>query len=119
MDDIKKRLQESTEACLKSYEAWDEEKSTESREALQESIHELRKVGSRLEIAIAINERETMSEKPLPIPSHRSNSKHRGAVESILPDLGNTEKKPSNGDKKSGGSRRPRTRRPEAKKSTE
>lgn len=115
MEDIKKRLKESTDACLKSYEVWDEQKGTENREALQESIHELRKVASRLEIQIAISERESMSEKPLPIPSHRSNSKNKGAVESILPDNGNTEPKQS-GDKKSGGSRRPRTRRPAAKK---
>jgi hypothetical protein len=113
MDDIKQRLQDSTEACLKSYEAWDDKKSTESRETLQDSIHELRKVASRLEIEIAISERENMSAKPLPIPSHRSNSKHKGAVESILPDHGNTEAKSHrSGEKKGSGSRRPRTRRP-------
>ncbi len=116
MEDIKKRLQDSTENCLKSYEAWDDKKGSESREALQESIHELRKVASRLEIMIAISERESMSEKPLPIPSHRSNSKNKGAVESILPDNGNTEGKPAGGDKKPSNARRQRTRRPAPKK---
>lgn len=120
MDDIKKRLKDTTDACLKCYEAWDDKKSTATREELQNSIHEVRKVASRLEIDIAINERETMNEKPLPIPSHRSNSKSKGAVESILPDHGNTEGKSSHGtEKKTGGTRRPRTRRPAPKNASE
>lgn len=119
MDDVKKRLEESTAACLKCYEAWSEKKGTDNREALQDTIHEVRKVASRLEIEIAISERNTMNEKPLPIPAHRSNSKSKGAVESILPDNGNTEGKSSHGtaDKKGGGpARRQRTRRPAPKK---
>ncbi len=120
MDDIKKRLKDTTDACHKCYEAWDSKKETATREALQDSIHEVRKVASRLEIEIAINERESMSEKPLPIPSHRSNSKSKGSVESILPDNGNTESRSQNSnDKKGGGSRRPRSRRPAPKKSAD
>lgn len=115
MDDIKARLQESTSACLKAYEAWDaDKKSVEFRENLQESIHELRKVGSRLEIEIAISERKEMTSKPLPIPPHRSSSKSKGPVESILPDTGNTVGKSASA-KKEGGSRRPRSRRPAPK----
>lgn len=119
MSEIKTRLKESTEACLKCYEAWDaDKKSSEARENLQESIHDLRKVGSRLEIEIAISERDNMSDKPLPIPSHRSTSKAKGAVESILPDHGNTVGNSSNnGGTKKEGSRRPRGRRPVKKKS--
>lgn len=115
MSEIKKRLQENTENCLKSYEAWDgDKKSSDKREQLQEAIHELRKVASRLEIEIAVSERANMSEKPLPIPPHRSSSKAKGAVESILPDNGNTEGNSNNGGgkKEGGGSRRPRSRRP-------
>ncbi|HPD82358.1 MAG: hypothetical protein R3D88_02155 [Alphaproteobacteria bacterium] len=113
MDDIKKRLQETTEACLKSYELWEGKKGAENRENLQDSIHELRKVASRLEITIAISEREGMSERPLPIPAHRSNSKNKGTVESILPDNGNVDGgSAGGGDKKSGGGRRQRSRRP-------
>jgi hypothetical protein len=115
MDDVKKRLEETTANCLKCYDTWNGKKDTANREALQESIHELRKVASRLEIEIAINEREAMSEKPLPIPEHRSNAKTKGAVESILPDNGNTDSK-SGGDKKNSGPCRQRTRRPPAKK---
>ncbi len=118
MSEIKKRLQESVDACLKSYEAWDaDKKNVEARENLQEAIHDLRKVGSRLEIEIAISERDTMSAKPLPIPPHRSSSKAKGAVESILPDQGNTVgNSSSNAKKDGGGARRPRSRRPSQKR---
>lgn len=104
MDDIKARLQESSEACFKSYEAWDANKETQTREDLQEAIHELRKVASRLEIEITLSERAKVTGKPIPIPSHRSNSKSKGPVESILPDQGNTEG--SHSAKKEGGARR-------------
>lgn len=118
MSEIKTRLKETVDLCLKSYEAWDDDKkSSELRETLQESIHDLRKVASRLEIEIAVSERDSMADKPLPIPSHRSTSKAKGAVESILPDEGNTVGNSKDGDKKQGGgSRRPRTRRPAQKK---
>ena len=111
MSEIKKRLQEASDACLKCYETWDsDKKDSKVREELQESIHELRKVSSRLEIEIAVSERGKMSDSPIPIPTHRSTSKSKGAVESILPDDNNTgnKKEGSNGG---GGSRRPRGRR--------
>ena len=118
MSEIKKRLQESTETCLKCYEAWDaDKKNSDARENLQEAIHDLRKVGSRLEIEIAVSERDNMSDKPLPIPPHRSSSKAKGTVESILPDQGNTVG--NSGGKKEGGSRRPRNRRPAQKRQAE
>ncbi len=76
-DEIKQRLQDSTDNCIKSYEAWrKDEKNVGSREALQEAIHELRKVASRLEIELAISERDQMAQKPIPIPPHR-NAKNR------------------------------------------
>ena len=107
MSEIKKRLQEAADACVKSYEAWDSSKGdAKTREELQESIHELRKVSSRLEIEIAVSERGKISDSPIPIPTHRSTSKAKGAVESILPEDNNTgnKKEASNG----GGARRPR-----------
>jgi len=116
MSEIKDRLKETVEACLKNYEAWEaKKKDSGARENLQEAIHEIRKVASRLEIEIAISERDNMSDKPLPIPPHRSSSKAKSAVESILPDEGNTEGNSGNG-KKDGGSRRPRGRRTSQKK---
>ncbi len=72
MDDIKQRLQETSENCFKCYEAWAADKKTlKAREDLQEAVHELRKVASRLEIEIAVSERSDMSQKPIPIPHHR------------------------------------------------
>lgn len=109
MSEIKKRLQETAENCVKQYEAWDAKKSdSDKREELQEAIHELRKVASRLEIEIAISERENISSKPIAIPQHRSQSKAKGAVESILPEDTNTSGNSSKPDQKSRKSHRRR-----------
>jgi len=76
MDDIKTRLQETSENCFKCYEAWaGDKKDNKAREDLQEAIHELRKVSSRLEIELAVSERNEMSQKPIPIPSHRDSKR--------------------------------------------
>lgn len=107
MEDVKTRLKECSETALKAYEAWQDKKQAEHREELQEAIHELRKVASRVEIEIAMSERQAGTNKQIPIPSHRSNSKSKDAVESILPDNGNTEGKSSS---KGGG--RSRGKRP-------
>lgn len=115
MDDIKTRLEECSAACLKTYEAWDAKKETQTTENLQEAIHDLRKVSSRLEIEITLSERSKSSSKPIPIPSHRSTNKSKGVVESILPDQGNTAG--AHKAKKEGGSqRRQRSRRPAPKR---
>ena len=122
MSEANDRLKEASEICIKSYEAWeDNQKESKTRESLQESIHELRKVVSRVEIEIAMSERDKTNSKPLPIPSHRSQSKKEGGHESILPDGGHTEGSNGNGGKPSGGrsgggTKRPRTRRPAPKK---
>lgn len=79
MDEIEQRLRETSENCFKSYEAWrKEQKNSSVREALQDSIHELRKVASRLEIELAVSERNEMAQKPIPIPPHRDASKRGG-----------------------------------------
>lgn len=73
MDEIEKRLRESTEAFIKSFENWvAQNKNLESREGLMEAMHEVRKVVSRVEIEIAISERDRLGSRPIPIPSHRS-----------------------------------------------
>lgn len=86
MDEIEKRLRETSDACVKCYEEWrkDEHNST-VREKLQEAIHELRKVSSRLEIEMAVSERQEMARKPLPIPPHRA-SRNKGQNGSDGPD---------------------------------
>ena len=105
MDEIEQRLRETADACIKSYESWRaKEKDSNTREALQEAVHELRKVASRLEIEIAISERGEMSEKPLPIPPHRSS--RRGRTESILDDddnVGNADPSSAQGQQRGGG----------------
>ena len=67
------RLKETSANCIKSYDAWMKDmKDPSIREELQAHIHELRKVASRLEIDIAMSERDQMRSKRIPIPPHRS-----------------------------------------------
>lgn len=76
MEEIEKRLRESTDACIKSFENWvKQNKNLESRETLMETMHEVRKVIARVEIEIAISERDRLGSRPLPIPPHRSSRK--------------------------------------------
>lgn len=89
--DIQTRLKQTSQDCLDAHGAWEKDKKdAKAQENLHSSIHELRKVSSRLEIELAISERDQMTSKPLPIPSHRSTSKG-GDNTSILEDKGNTE----------------------------
>lgn len=79
--EIKDRLKETSENCLQSYESWMGDKANnKARESLLESVHELRKVASRLEIEIAISERDELNQQPIPVPPHR-NAKARVADE--------------------------------------
>jgi hypothetical protein len=82
MEDIENRLRESTATYIASFENWmKENKNLESREALMESMHELRKVMARIEIEIAISERDRLGSRPLPIPPHRSSRKNAEGAE--------------------------------------
>ncbi len=79
MDEIEKRLREASDSCVKFYQEWREkEHDSATREHLQDSIHELRKVASRLEIEMAVSEREEMASKPIPIPPHRAKRERNG-----------------------------------------
>lgn len=79
MEEIEKRLRESTDACIKSFENWlKQNKNLESRESLMEAVHEVRKVVARVEIEIAISERDRLGSRPIPIPPHRSSRKASG-----------------------------------------
>lgn len=76
MEEIEQRLKDATDSCLKTHAAWNgNRKDGKAREALMEAVHELRKVAARLEIEIAISERDEMASKPIPIPAHRSNKR--------------------------------------------
>jgi hypothetical protein len=72
-DNVQKRLKDATENCLKCHENWNKDKKDAgAREKIIEAVHELRKVAARLEIEIAVSERDQMASKPIPIPSHRA-----------------------------------------------
>lgn len=73
MSEVAKRLQDTSELCLKAYTEWSGDKTDkETRRSLQETLHELRKVASRVEIEMAISERDDMAKNPIPVPHHRS-----------------------------------------------
>jgi hypothetical protein len=122
VDEIEKRLSDASEACIKSYSAWRKNpKEGKNREELMEAVHELRKVAARLEIGIAISERDEMAAKPIPIPPHRS-SRPRGGNGDTGPDdnIGNAMESGGGGGafgggggghRHQGGSRRPQPRR--------
>jgi len=76
MDEIAKRLTETSAQCLASLEKWTKDKKdSEARGALNESVHELRKVASRLGIEMAVSERDEMTQNRIPVPSHRDSRK--------------------------------------------
>lgn len=78
MDDIKERLHDTSEQCYKSYEAWNEnKKDSAARANLRESVHELRKVASRLEIEMAKSDSSQSGHSKINIPPHRD-SKRKG-----------------------------------------
>jgi len=73
MDEIEQRLKDTSSECLSAYARWvHDQRDGKAREDLMEAVHELRKVASRLEIELAISEREEMSQKHIPIPPHRA-----------------------------------------------
>ena len=85
MDEIETRLKDASENCIKAYEAWNKsKKNPELRESLQEAVHELRKVSARLEIEIAVSEREDLTQRPIPIPPHRSSRRHSGDMPAFI-----------------------------------
>lgn len=82
------RLQETAAKCLSSLDAWNNDLTDENaRETLQDAVHELRKVTSRLEIDIAMNDRKNTNAKPMPIPEHKSKmeKKKQKPLSEILP----------------------------------
>lgn len=115
MEDIEQRLKETTADCIKCYEVWGQDKQNEeARENLAEAIHELRKVASRLEIDIALSEREQMSGKPISIPSHRSQRKGGGSADMMDMDDDDSSGNmmPDSNESNSGQQRKPSRRPP-------
>lgn len=92
MDEIESRLRETAETCFKSYEAWRKnEKDSTVREALLDAVHELRKVASRVEIELAVSERNEMAQRPIPIPPHRDARGRHQSVPDSDDDFGNSQ----------------------------
>ncbi len=81
MEEIEKRLSEATAACLATHAEWAKDKKNgATREGLMEAVHELRKVAARLEIEMAVSERDEMAAKPIPIPPHRASKRRPGEM---------------------------------------
>lgn len=109
MEEIEQRLRESTDACIKSFENWvKKNKDLESREGLMETLHEVRKVLARVEIEIAISERDRLGSRPIPIPPHRSSRKEPGSGDD---DLGNYQGGDDDGDNSGNGDQPQQPRR--------
>lgn len=88
MEDINARLRQTADDCIKAYDAWSKsKKNAEARSTLQESLHELRKVSARLEIEMASSERDEMTQRQIPIPSHRSSRPRGGQGGADMPDF--------------------------------
>jgi len=82
MDEIKQRLTEASQDCIRHYEAWrGKPLDHQAREDLLESIHELRKVTARLEIELAVSDRQQHAADPIPIPAHRASRRMGGDQE--------------------------------------
>ncbi|MGQ0528143.1 MAG: hypothetical protein ACT4OY_08990 [Alphaproteobacteria bacterium] len=88
MEEIETRLRETSDECLKNFVAWKaDQKNATAREGLHDAIHELRKVASRLEIELAISERDQQGLKPMAIPPHRDSQNRSHEVEQDMPDF--------------------------------
>ncbi len=110
MDDIQTRLQQTSKNCLEAYEAWEKNKTNgKAQEGLHVAIHELRKVCSRLEIELAISERDQVVSRPLPIPAHRSANKEATSIPILEQPLSSTENNTQVVQKSSSSTRRRRT----------
>lgn len=93
---VQERLQNTVAHCMSCYDAWkSDSKNVEARQQLEESVHELRKVTSRIEIELAISDRNNSSLKPMPIPPHRS-SKPKPAKKLTRENMSNPNKNNGN-----------------------
>lgn len=83
------RLQETAAMALSRLETWKKDlKDEPATEKLLEAVHELRKVCSRIEIDIALNDRIRTNAKRIPIPEHKSKMEKRSdqkPLSEILP----------------------------------
>jgi len=89
MDDIKQRIKDAADNCVKAFDVWRAKPGDHTlREALMEAVHEWRKVGARMEIELAVADRQQNPNDPIPIPAHRA--ARRGGQQAPADDIGNT-----------------------------
>ncbi len=70
---IENRLRDTSSACIDAYVAWESNrKDAAASKELHSTVHELRKVASRLEIELAVSERDNSGQKPLRPPMHKT-----------------------------------------------
>jgi hypothetical protein len=113
MDDIEKRLRETSDECVKAFSAWKgDQKNAPVRETLHDAIHELRKVASRLEIELAISERDQQSLKPMAIPPHRDSQGRSHESDHDMPDFDDMDSGNNGNRPQGGGGRMQQQRRP-------
>lgn len=72
LDATDARLRDTAKACLIAYRGWKQGPADASAQALNESVHELRKVLARIEIDMAASRRDEQVARPIPIPAHRA-----------------------------------------------
>lgn len=103
MDEVAQRLKDASDACLKAYDTWSKsQNNVEYRESLAEAVHELRKVASRLEIQMAVSERDESAAERLAIPEHKARKGKRPEAMDDDDGIGN-----SNDEQGNGGGGRP------------
>lgn len=82
------RLKLCFETLDKSYVAWDDDKKDQlTRNELQKSLQEMRRVLARMEIELARSESDNRVRKAMPVPEHRSHKK--GGRSTSRPEPGN------------------------------
>ena len=72
VDAVEARLRETARTCLVSYRGWKLAPGETSTQALNDAVHELRKVLARIEIDMSACRREDQGLRPIPVPAHRA-----------------------------------------------
>ncbi len=72
VDAVEARLRETARGCLVAYRGWRQAAGETSTQALNDAVHELRKVLARIEIDMSASRREEPGLRPIPVPAHRA-----------------------------------------------
>lgn len=72
VDAVEGRLRDTAKACINAYRGWRQQPAEGTIQALSETVHELRKALSRIEIDMSASRREEQAIRPIPIPAHRA-----------------------------------------------